>query len=271
MLFQVNHVRVIEPGCGEGIKTNDGARLFVPVRIMDFSGVVSLRMRQQAALELSGMDSVEDFGKACSEACLRFPLLSSVRVYVRRQGVAEHLAPSHSDSNDVSAIVVEATMQLCDAICAPNNAMLELYSMLSKVAMPSSRMVAARIRDITVAPHAGMSVKIDDTVSIVAEYVLLLIAATDRSSGQSFSNGYRVVTKKIVDVDFWESGADISEAADCVSLCTTDNLVYYTMAPARPGTRQYGLALVSGFKPATESTRCSLMIDYVEFLRRESH
>ena len=103
-----------------------------------------------------------------------------------------------SDSNEVSAIVVEATMQLCEPLCTPNNALLELYSMLSKLAMPSSRMVAARIRDITVAPHAGMSVKIDDTVSIGAEYVLVLIAATERSSGQSFTNGYRVVTKKIV-------------------------------------------------------------------------
>ena len=199
MLFQVNHVRIMEPGCGESIKTNDGARLFIPVRIIDFSGVVSLRMRQQAALEVSGTDSVEDFATACSEACLRFPLLSSIRVFVRPkpQGAAEHLALSQSDSNDVSAIVVEATTQLCHAICAPSNAMLEMYSMLSKVVMPSSRMVAARIRDITVAPHAGMSVKIGDTVPIVAEYVLVLIAATERSSGQSFSNGYRVVTKKI--------------------------------------------------------------------------
>jgi hypothetical protein len=36
------------------------------------------------------------------------------------------------------------------------------------------------------------------------------------------------------------------------------------MAPTRPVTRQYALALVSGFKAATESTRCSLMIDYVD-------
>ena len=266
MLFQVNHVRIMEPGCGENVKTNDGARLFVPVRLMDFTGVVQLRMRQQAALELSGMDSVEEFGKSCSEACLRFPLLSSVRVYVRPkpQGAAEHLAPSQSESSEVSAMVVEASMQLCDATCAPNNALLELYSMLSKLAMPSSRMIAARVRDITVAPHAGMSVKIDDTVSIVAEYVLVLIAATEISRGQSFSNGYRVVTKKVVDIDFWESGADISDAAECVSICTTDNLMYYKMAPARPGSRQYALALVSGFRAATESSPCILMIDYVD-------
>jgi hypothetical protein len=48
-LFQLNHVRVSEPGCGENIKTNDGARLFVPVRLLDFTGSVNLRMREQAA------------------------------------------------------------------------------------------------------------------------------------------------------------------------------------------------------------------------------
>ena len=266
MLFQLNHVRVIEPGCGETIKTNDGARLFVPVRIMDYTGVVNLRMRQQAALELSGIDSVEEFGKACSEACLRFPLLSSVRVYVRSKphGATEHSTSSQSESTEVSAIAVEATMQLWDAKCAPNNAVLELSAMLHKLAMPSSRMVAARVRDITVAPHAGMCVKMDDSLFIVAEYVLVLIAATERSGGNSFPSGYRVLTKKIVDVDFWESGADIPEAADCVSICTTDNLVHYKMAPPRPGSRQYALALVSGFRPATESTKGTLMIDYVE-------
>ena len=136
--------------------------------------------------------------------------------------------------------------------------------MLTKLAMPSSRMVAARVRDITVAPHAGMCVKMDDSLFIVAEYVLVLIAATERSGGNSFPSGYRVLTKKIVDVDFWESGADIPEAADCVSICTTDNLVHYKMAPPRPGSRQYALALVSGFRPATESTKGTLMIDYVE-------
>ena len=136
--------------------------------------------------------------------------------------------------------------------------------MLHKLAMPSSRMVAARVRDITVAPHAGMCVKMDDSLFIVAEYVLVLIAATERSGGNSFPSGYRVLTKKIVDVDFWESGEDILEAADCVSICTMDNLVHYKMSPPRPGGREYALALVSGFRPATDSTKGTLMIDYVE-------
>jgi hypothetical protein len=155
-------------------------------------------------------------------------------------------------------------MQLWDAKCTPNNAVLELSMMLTKLAMPSSRIVADRVRDITVAPHAGMCVKMDGCLFIVAEYVLVLIAATEKSGGNSFPTGYKVLTKKIVDVDFWESGENTPEAADCVSICTADNLVHDKMAPPRPRSRQYALALVSGFGPATVSTKGILMIDYVE-------
>ena len=160
-------MRVSEPGCGENIKTNDSARLFVPVRVLDFTGSVNLRMREQAALELSGDSSMDEFETACREARLRFPLLSSVRELVRRKtgGASEHAADSQSDAAEVTAIIVEATTQLWDTPCAPNAAVLELSAFLPQLSEPSSRMIVARLRDITVAPHAGMVVQIDDTAS----------------------------------------------------------------------------------------------------------
>ena len=98
-------MRVSEPGCGENIKTNDGARLFVPVHLLDFAGSVTFRMREQAAFELSGYSSMEEFETACSEACLRFPLLASVRVLVRRKtgGASEHAPVSQTDPSEVTA------------------------------------------------------------------------------------------------------------------------------------------------------------------------
>ena len=270
-LFQLNHVRISEPGCGENIKTKDGARLFVPVRLLDFTGAVNLRMRQQAALELSGYSSVDEFDIACREACLRFPLLSSVRVLVRSKsrGASEHAALSQNDAAEVSAVVVEATTQLWDAKCAPNRAVLELSALLPQLPTPSSRMVAARVRDITVAPHAGMVVKMGN-VTIVADYVLVLIAAKERSGGKQFGTGYRVLTKNVVDCDIWDSGSDVPVTADCVSICTMDNLMHYKMAPPKPGSVQYALALVSGFTAATDSTTGSLMIDYVESIASDN-
>ncbi len=43
-LLQLKPVRICEPGRGEKIKTNYGARSFVPVRLLDFTGVANLRM-----------------------------------------------------------------------------------------------------------------------------------------------------------------------------------------------------------------------------------
>ncbi len=60
-LFHLNHVRIGEPGCGENMRTNDGKRLFVLVRLLDFTGTVNLCMREQAALELAEQSSAAKF------------------------------------------------------------------------------------------------------------------------------------------------------------------------------------------------------------------
>jgi len=271
-LFQLNHVRVCEPGCGENIKTNSGERLFVPVRLLDFTGVVHLRVREKAALELSGCSSVEEFVTACTESDLRFPLLASVRVHLRPKssGASEHAGHSQSDTQEtqatteIQAIIVEAIPQLWDAAHAPNASVMELSKFLPHLPTPASRMVVARVRDITIAPHAGVCVKMNDDTEVAADYVLVLVAATEKSGGQKFGTGYRVITKKVIDCGIWDGDSDISVSADCVSICTMDNLVNYKMAPPKPGSMQYSLALISGLAPASQSKTGTIMIDAVE-------
>ena len=124
-------------------------------------------------------------------------------------------------------------------------------------------MIVARLRGITVAPHAGMVVQIDDT-AIAADFVLVLIASKERSGGNQFGKGYRVITKNVIDCDIWQPGEDIPATKDCVSLCTMDNLLYYKLAPPRPGGIQYALALVSNVGNG------NFMIDYVESIGLEN-
>ena len=265
-LFQLNNVRISEPGCGENIKTNDGQRLFVPIRLLDFTGALNIRMREQAALELSGIESVGDFEVACREACLHFPLLSSVRVLLRPKttGASERSNSSQGDATEIQAVLVEAAVQLIDAQHAPNSSARELCSFLPHLPVPSSRMVVARVRDIAIAPHSGMLVKMNDGTELFADYVLVLLGAKERSSGHQVGSGYRVITKNVMDCDIFDDGSDIPVAGNCVSICTMDNLVSYKMAPPKPGGIQYALALVSGFAPASGSTAGSIMIDVVE-------
>ena len=112
------------------------------------------------------------------------------------------------------------------------------------------------MRGITVAPHAGVVVQIGDT-AIAADFVLVLIANKERSAGNQLGTGYKVMNKNVIDCDIWQSGSDIPVANECVSICTMENLVYYRLAPPKPGSIQYALALVSGVSAATESRKGS--------------
>ena len=91
-------------------------------KALDFTGALSIRMRGQTALQLSGYTDVGDFEAVCREACLRFPLLSSVRVLVRpiSIGASEH-ADTNMDCNiyhDGSDIPVAGN---CVSICTMDN------------------------------------------------------------------------------------------------------------------------------------------------------
>ncbi len=70
-----------------------------------------------------------------------------------------------------------------------------------------------------------MVVQIDDT-AIAADFVLVLIASKERSSGNKFGKGDRVISYPRT-----SSGEDIPATKDCVTLCTMENLLYYKLAP----------------------------------------
>ena len=59
-MFHINYLRIIEPAAADEVITNDKARLFVPVAMIDRSGTVEVRMREKAALELSCLASSKE-------------------------------------------------------------------------------------------------------------------------------------------------------------------------------------------------------------------
>ena len=130
--------------------------------------------------------------------------------------------------------------------------------------LPTNRTVAARVRDITVAPRAGTRVQRGESERAIADYVLVLIAVTEKSSGKQMGSSYRVITKNVLDCDIWKNGSDIPMTADCVSICTDDNLLNYKLVPPKHGGHQYAIALVSGCSLPSESSKGSYMIDVVE-------
>ena len=141
-LYQLNHVRLLKPGPGESTRTNDETRLFVATRVPDYSGSVTLRMREKAALELSGEGSASEFDKACQESQLSYPIICSIRVLVRprRDGATEHTAPSTQTggidaaqhAGNTSAVIVEARQQPWNPPTAAALALHPLLQVLSE-------------------------------------------------------------------------------------------------------------------------------------------
>jgi hypothetical protein len=83
-LFQINHVRVIEPSGAKSLLTADGARLFPPIHLIDGTGAVEVRMREKTALELSDLNTKEDFMTEAADGALNFAVLCSVRILVKK-------------------------------------------------------------------------------------------------------------------------------------------------------------------------------------------
>ena len=140
-LFQLNHVRIIEPAAGATVTTETGGlRLWVPVVIEDYSGQVELRMREKAALEFSGLESCNQFCEEVRIGGLNFPVLASIRVLVRKQTPAteesdkqiEKETNSASEHN-ISAVIMEATEQLVGEPKALPNASMHYLGELMKI------------------------------------------------------------------------------------------------------------------------------------------
>ena len=60
ILFQMNHVRIVEPASNEDWLTNGEERLCLPVAMSDRSGTIEVRMREKAALELTSLSTKEE-------------------------------------------------------------------------------------------------------------------------------------------------------------------------------------------------------------------
>ena len=86
---QINHARILESKAGDNVYTNQGDRLFPEVLVIDQTGAVQLRMREKAALAISGLDTKEDFATLAFQGGLNFPILCSLRVTISKNSQAD--------------------------------------------------------------------------------------------------------------------------------------------------------------------------------------
>ena len=245
-LCQLNCVRLVEPGPADDVTTKDASRLFVPVRIMDDSAQIAVRMRESAALQASGQTSKEDFETAVRQGGLRFPILSSVRVRVKHVQSNTNATDRPTDG-PMDVVVVEAEQQAIEPACRPNSALVSVAEMSRALGSgpTNASMLVGKLSDIKRAPHAGLSVEGSN-----CDFALTLCAVKAKSTLEQLSAGYRVVTSGLHQITL-STASDppelIEEAVQgkFVSMCTMENLVQFNLSPSKPKGTTYCLALIS--------------------------
>ncbi len=273
-VFQINHCHVGIPGAGQVILTKDGKRIWLQnVRLMDATGSLIVSMRETAALALSGLASRDDFVHAHANDNISFPVLASVRVHLtRRKDAAESQGQEGGAAEPafLDAVLVEAEDQ--DIEIMPTSALLALRPVLKSLAGSTEDLKIARLQEISVLPHVGMVVN-----GLKCELALVLAAATEKSEFQKFGDGYRLITKNVLDVGFGKVAmkpedcrANVTAKYDLVAICTEHNLTDYKMAPPRKAAAQYALLAISGVREsaagAEELGRKTFMVDRMQLM-----
>ena len=282
-LFQLNHVRVREPLPNDDIYAGQGSRLFVPVLLQDHTGQVDLRMREKAALELSGCHEKADFKQDTIDSALNFPMLCSVRVLVRERRPMAHNAQDDMEVNDrasehaISAVIVEAAEQTMDGPKAfPNESMAFIMSIVKKAGiLGMDRRLVAPANMLARSPHGGMVVENLDGQKLPASAVLTCIAHMGKCDVIDLPKGNRITTAKTFLVPFLEGDAARVLAGEMlqdnhklqakfIAYCTSKNVQNYTLSSRKPKQPVYAMALVASAHASGEET--TFMMDKVHII-----
>ena len=205
-VFQINHARILEPKGNENVLTSNGERLFPSVQVIDASGALVLKMREKAALELSGQTSKEAFAELASKGALNFPILCSLRIRLRRVLQSTQTTTTNNSREDtednIEAMIVEATEQDLCPEAMPNVSMDFLTQLLRALPSDEIKMLVAPIANVRHVRHAGMVVETGGTTPLKASCVLSLVAHFGRSTIKELPGGNKLVSKEIWNIPF---------------------------------------------------------------------
>jgi hypothetical protein len=240
VVWQINCVRIAEPGQGENLRSNDGTRLWMPLTLRDETGSVSLYITEAAVLKLTDLDTATEFDQCHAEGRLKFPFFCTVKIMRRPSPVK----PDEPESrNNFDCFIVDAAAQ--DMLQTPSARSTQLLSMLSE---PSENILPARldmlrksdlyplaVQYMTQEVPSELTTAAVKTQQGVAEMrtctkTFLLVYSTKRSSAEECgTNGLKLVTTGVVD-DLPVKG-QAQKTYTLISFCKTATVTDYKIDP----------------------------------------
>ena len=240
--WQINWCQVHPPEKGATVCTNDNSRLWMPVKVEDETGNLTMYIREKAALALSGWDSKERFEAARADDDLYFPNKASIKII--RKPVAPQ-TPEQSDSSAISRqiqfYIVEAAEQAMSD--TPSKQSLTLLKLLEQTEANADACVVAGISMIQKDPHYGLSVQFKVEGQVIQKRctrAVALVCASKASEADNMNEGYQMLTKDVTD-----PLQDSTFACSLLSFCTVKNSPDYQLRPPRGQTKQTALVVIA--------------------------
>ena len=201
-LWQVNYAELLAPAPGTDVWTNDKVRVWFPSVLRDFSGEVTVWVREKAALQLAGTEDTKAFSQAAVDGDLLFPVLSSVRV-LRTLGQFSGAKDSEDGdstgiaaASQVSLVVVEAMEQPWNH--GPSNALTEIFHLLQQCPPSADCVLPASLGMLRKSPHYGLAVDYDTGALRPCLKALVLIRSKSKSKLENLGEkGHRLVTEAV--------------------------------------------------------------------------
>ena len=245
--WQINWCRVSLPAKDAQIHTNDGSRLWMQVKVEDETGSLALFMREQAALNLAGVENKDAFEKARAQDALSFPGKASVKIYRKAGALSTPVGagkPGGEDDagqnqRDPHCYIVDAAEQAMED--TPSKGSLVLLNLLRATHVDTNACVPAALGMVTKSPHYGLKVRYVVEGAEVTRHctnAFVLVAATEPSKMEKMNDGFMMTSEGIRDVIDGESTCTL------VSFCNLTSAPDYQMKPGRGQKEQLAVATI---------------------------
>ena len=176
-MLQVNFGIIEPPEPGSSVVTKAGKDLWMKVKTQDPTGTAELWLREKAALELNGWETMDAFVQAHNANAVTFPFLCSFRVHVQQPDAAKQIEDSQSYS-ECSLVIVEAHEQ--DMTCLPNKSVEQLWDFVKMCSPRSDGIIPASLAQLRQSAHYPLQVEVAGEMR-PCEKALVLVCVPPKS------------------------------------------------------------------------------------------
>ena len=246
-VWQINWCEIaVSPLSDGGLKTKDGTRLWVRVTLRDCSSHVTLYMTQDSVLELSALNSAEEWLEKYAAGDFVFPIVGSVKIR-RTMKSRENNSDASQLTGNASEGKALASLAIVHAMEQPweqhrTQESMAMVQALRHTSFASSQMLPAHLSMIVSSGQYPIGVKYNDLV-VPCQKVITFIASLSKSKAEDAGDdAFLLKTEGITDA--CEESATGGKY-NIIAMCRRSNQAAFRLDPPRGNKPQYAIAILT--------------------------